>query len=120
MIKLNSYEWRVFYDDGTILDQFEDDKEISSSSVDANKVVKMELIPKVPGRQPITLHVDIDKGERFIRFWRRYMVTGGVGAGEGWTKWVVGLQKTVEGKNVKFLVYINHDGVIEISSNPEL
>ena len=118
---MNSYEWRVFYDDETILDQFDSDgKEVSSSSLEANKVVKMELIPKADDRQKFTLHINIDKGERFIRFWRNYMVTGGEGAGEGWTKWVIGIQNTIEGKNVKFFVYINQDGTVDVTTNPEL
>jgi hypothetical protein len=114
---MQSYKWRATLDDGTVINQFDKSgEEVSSSHLDAQKVEKMELIPQTPGRQPITLLVDLLKGERFIRFWRKYNTSDG----RAWTKWVIGLQKTVEGKNVKFFVYLNHDGTINISSDGEL
>ena len=98
---MKSYVWRVTYDDGTVINQFDEQKrEVSSSHLDAQKVKKMELIPQIPGRQPLTLLINLAQGERFIRFWRNYKTSDS----RSWTKWAVGLQKTVEGKNVKFFV----------------
>jgi len=114
---MKTYCWKVTYDDGTVIEQWnENGEEISSSSLDAQKVSALELVPQFPGRQPLKVLVNLAQGERFIRFWRNYNTSDA----RSWTKWVVGLQKTVEGKNVKFFVYLNHDGTIEVSSNPDL
>lgn len=113
---MNSYRWRAVYEDGTIVDQFDaDGNEISSSSLDAKKVTRMDIIPQIPGRQPISLLVDLEQGERFIRFWRNYKTSDG----QGWTVTVIGLQKTVDGNNVKFFVYLNPDGTIEVTTDQD-
>jgi len=113
---MKSYRWRAIYDDGTVVDQFDlNGKEISSSFLDAKKVKRMDLIPQQSGRQPISLEVNLNKGERFIRFWRNYKTSDA----HAWAVTVIGLQKTVDGNNVKFFVYLNPNGSIDITSDPE-
>lgn len=65
------------------------------------------------------LKVNLNEGERFIKFWRRFMgikLNIGTGVNNGACE-VLGIQKTVGGKNVKFFVYLNDSGEILISTN---
>jgi len=130
---MDSYKWRAHYNDGTIIDQFDENKkEISTSHLDANKVKTLELIPRKQNRNPFILHVNLEKGERFIRFWRRYTVDRGVGEvvdqsgvpTREWAVWVIGLQNTINKDtnnetNVKFFVYIYPDGSSHVTSDPQ-
>ena len=67
----------------------------------------------------IVLKVNLSEGERFIKFWRRFLgvkLDLGTGINRGACE-VLGLQKTVHGQNVKFFVYLNDTGEILISTN---
>ncbi len=130
---MNSYFWRAYYDNGEVINQFnENGEEISTSHLEANKVKKIKLIPQQQNKKPFVLHVNLDKGERFIRFWRRYTVDKGPGEivdqsnipTRAWTVWVIGLQNTINKGtdyevNVKFFVYIYPDGTSHVTTDPE-
>jgi hypothetical protein len=108
------YFWIAEYDDGTIIEQFEGGKEQSVARLDFQRVKRLRLLPQREGLPEFDLRVNTEINERGIKFWQK---SASPGMGMVDIREVLGIQKTVGGRNVKFFVLACADGRIIISSN---
>ena len=66
------YSWEMETSDGTTLKQYEDDgKENTWTTLDVDKVVRVSIVPTISVLPRHDCFIDISKGERFIRRFRR-------------------------------------------------
>lgn len=107
------YQWRVTYTDGTVYNQLGESGEVSIGKLDFTKVKQIDLKPTRPDLPPISLRVDPSQGEKAIKFWQKHL-----DANTGQLKEireVLGVQKNVDGKAVKFFVLFGVRGDVIIS-----
>lgn len=102
------YHWLARYTDGGQLPQFEGDQEHLFSEVDQRRLASMTLVPCKEGLHPHT--VALGDGRRLILVRRNLIhVTGGVESGRE-TIYLLGWQQTVNGSNIKSILYVYEDG----------
>jgi hypothetical protein len=114
------YNWVAQYDDGTFFPQFDRDKvERSVGKLNWERVVRLDLIPQIPGYFPVEVHVDRNKGETGIKFWQ---VTQEANEGKvADVREVVGLKidpAILAKKHVQVFVMLSADGRIVVTSEP--
>jgi hypothetical protein len=85
--------------------------------IEIDKVVEIFLLPFHSDRIRISVSIDLSRGQRPIFFRRRSSVVFGPDTGESFTVTCIGLQETVEGKNVAFYNFVDPDGNIVSSTD---
>lgn len=112
------YVWRVFYDDGSVLNEVEGETLHYFRDIDLGRVAGFLLVPTLQGLPQFGMQLDNSK--RLI-FLRRRSITVNLASGEESVRatWhILGWQSTVEGKNVKFLQYVNQNGNSFLTDDP--
>ena len=117
---MDNYEWVAVFKDGHTVKQ---SKELSSSEkLDKSEVVELRLEPTEPGLKSVSITVDLEKGERFIRFWRRLNKVA-IGAAKDLpygfkpgmnTINIAGIQKA---DGSKVYLFVRPDGSVRLSTN---
>lgn len=105
-----TYEWVAFYRDGSSIRQIEKGKENKWADIDKPNV-EIFCVVKTDG-SGVALAVHIEEGERLIY---RQRVRRAAGKPEI-RVWMVGTQKTVNGKNVQKIAFVFPDGHVEITN----
>lgn len=62
----HSFVWRARLRDGTVLHE---QPGLSSDALPRHDVVGIDYVPRVAGLPVISGHVDVGRGERFVRYW---------------------------------------------------
>jgi hypothetical protein len=111
------YTWKAFYKDGTSLQEIDDNgKDIGTGAIDYNNVEEIHVIPLKSGlpAHKIKIH---PPDERLIAFARRVIMLGEDSVSH--TIWVMGWQRTDNGKNTKTMLFIYPDGSVKLTSEDE-
>lgn len=122
----DAFVWRAHYNDGTHLDEMKDDGSGQThgfAAVNQPRLVAFELIPLAPGLPAPTVSVPPEDPDFRVIFFRRREITISLASGEETaprgTKHVLGFQRTVRGKNVKFLTVYFGDGSVLVTDDDE-
>jgi hypothetical protein len=104
------FEWVAVLADGSCVKMGDivDGHEISSTQLDPNKVIAIQLLPLTPEGQKITVIIQVNRGERFVRFWRQIVTPNSQVRVN-----VIGI-KTHD--DVEYRLYVSPDGSIVMSS----
>lgn len=118
---MDNYYWEASHKDGKIT-RFNPEDPQSAELLSKEEIVEFRLVPQKSDLKPVTISLDIEKGERFIRF--RRMVTkfflGGLkplpyGFQPGLnTIDVVGIRRA-DGESV--YLYVRPDGSMRLSTS---
>lgn len=119
---MGTYIWRAYMADGEIVEEHNDDRYPSSEDLPKDEVARIEYVPLGGQQRPVGVDINLDKGERFFRFWRRSCSALVSGSGPlpttaESTVYVLGIEK--DGQKV-VSVYIYPDNTIVVSTNHDL
>lgn len=110
------YAWTATYADGTTVDERHPSGDPSLDrgfgEVDHARLASVALVPDDPAAPPVIVCVPQDVGARGIFFRRRARGLFGDPQGSGLNLTCVGWQRTVNGANVKTLLFLTDDGRI--------
>lgn len=135
-----AYLWTAKLNDGTQVTQFEpelfkklleteqviqglDNLRTSVDKLDVKKVQEIYLIPSfnakkaIPDLQPMRLHIELDKGEKFISY---FMVDSHPTGGWKYYRHVLGISKLVNGAAVKMFMVVEPYGAVTFTTNENL
>ncbi|SNQ59538.1 hypothetical protein [Candidatus Methanoperedens nitratireducens] len=104
--------WRAIYDDGTVIDQFNETREpieVSSEIIDRKKV-KTFLI--MQGQVPV-FRLELNEGQRLF-YRRRTSISAGIEQTKDQICHIAGWQQNIQGEMKWRIAFIFEDGKIEI------
>jgi hypothetical protein len=123
---LTAYNWRAIYDDGTYLDEYDDEAPDGHGfrHIDLPRCVAFALLPNVEGLYQHVVHISPSTGQRLI-FFRRHTIAINPQTEQEQTRsciHVIGWQVTAfdpdgQPRNLASFMFVYDDGSVLLSDN---
>ena len=107
---IEPFHWVAKLIDGTSVHMTDDRNGHSTSTATPNPelVSVIQLYPTAPGQHMIEVRINLNRGERFVRFWRQFVVPS---AGEQLRMNVIGIQ-ALDKTEYRLYVFPNGDTIM--------